>query len=409
MSAPIFLWDPVLSEAWPNSVEQADEYRIQLRGVGHDHSPRVDHFAELLKAKVAAEKSFDADFKQKGYLESAYLFQPQHTAALVSWDYFKDVYADLFFVLMVEAAREAGLLIYDTRSEWVFLPDGNMLPRQAASSWDKHVKAVKTKSKKGFNVATDMPSTDAQCEKLMRSVMLEPLTALGFTEKILKDNHLRDREYKAFILEVNGFRLEYQMYSFMKKVVDMNQLKVLPHYDGSVQVKQQDLYFFSEKKRGNHPDGRLQPAIYFDFNRQFCEVYPAGNIPSKALYFRTRSDIDAHLQKLIQAIQQLVSQCTSLSQLHYYIHYDENNLFKTQIMYQDYCTSFVYHLARRCEDDVGFVKLMEHMRSERLKITTIIDGEHSERYAMVVANYARDLAAFEAQHLLYLDRSALRE
>ena len=56
MSAPIFLWDPVLSEAWPNSVEQADEYRIQLREVGHDHSPRVDHFAELLKAKVAAEK-----------------------------------------------------------------------------------------------------------------------------------------------------------------------------------------------------------------------------------------------------------------------------------------------------------------------------------------------------------------
>ena len=78
-------------------------------------------------------------------------------------------------------------------------------------------------------------------------------------------------------------------------------------------------------------------------------------------------------------------------------------------MYQDYCTSFVYHLARRCEDDVGFVKLMERMRSERLKIITIIDGEHGERYAMVVANYARDLAAFEAQHLLYRDRSALRE
>ena len=174
-----------------------------MREVGHDHSPRVDHFAELLKAKVSAEKSFDADFKQKGYLESAYLFQPQHTAALVSWDYFKDAYADLFFVLMVEAAREAGLLIYDTRSEWVFLPDGNMLPRQAASSWDKQAKAVKAKAKKGFNVATDMPSTDAQCEKLMRSVMLEPLTALGFTEQILKDGW----EYKAFVLEINGCRL----------------------------------------------------------------------------------------------------------------------------------------------------------------------------------------------------------
>ena len=403
MSAPIFLWDPVLSEAWPNSVEQADEYRIQLRKVGHDHSPRVDHFAELLKAKVAVEKNFDADFKQDGYLESAYLFQPQHTAALVSWDYFKDAYADLFFVLMVEAAREAGLLIYDTRSEWVFLPDGNMLPRQAASSWDKHVKAVKTKSKKGFNVATDMPSTDAQCEKLMRSVMLEPLTALGFTEKILKDNHLRDHEYKAFILEINGFRLEYKMYSFMKKVVDMNHLKVLPHYDGSVQVKQQDLYFFSDKKRGNHPDGRLQPAIYFDFNRQFCEVYPAGNIPSKALYFRTRSDIDAHLQKLIQAIQQLVSQCTSLSQLHHYIHYDEQNLFKTQIMYQDHCSSFTYLLALHCEDDLGFAQLIERMRSVRLGISKRCYGEQSDKYALAVTAYDETLQKLEAQHRLRPD------
>ena len=387
MSAPIFLWDPVLSEAWPNSVEQADEYRIQLRGVGHDPSPRVDHFAELLKAKVAAEKSFDADFKQDGYLESAYLFKPQHTAALVSWDYFKDSYADLFFVLMVEAAREAGLLIYDTRSEWVFLPDGNMLPRQAASSWDKQAKAVKAKAKKGFNVATDMPSTDAQCEKLMRSVMLEPLTALGFTEQVLKDGYIRDREYKAFILEINGFRLEYKMYSFMKKVVDMNQLKVLPHYDGSVQVKQQDLYFFSEKKRGNHPDGRLQPAIHFDFNRQFCKVYPAGNISSKALYFRTRSDIDAHLQQLIQAIQQLVSQCTSLSQLHHYIHYDEQNLFKTQIMYQDYCTSFVYKLARRCEDDAGFAKLIDCMRRAFLNPYLVKYGKDSSDYVEAATAY----------------------
>ena len=206
-----------MSQAWPHSTDQADDYRIKLRGVGHDHSSRVDHFAELLKAKVAAEKTFDEDFKQQGYLETAYLFQPQHTAALVSWGYFKEAYADLFFVLMVEAAREAGLLIYDTRSEWVFLPDGNMLPHQAARAWDKHAKAVKAKFKKGFNVATDMPSTDAQCEKLMRSVMLEPLTALGFTEQVLKDDYLRDREYKAFILEIKGFRLEYQMYSFMKK------------------------------------------------------------------------------------------------------------------------------------------------------------------------------------------------
>ena len=263
MSAPIFLWDPVLSETWPNSVEQADEYRIQLRKVGHDHSPRVDHFAELLKAKVAAEKTFDADFKQKGYFESAYLFQPQHTAALVSWDYFKDAYADLFFVLMVEAAREAGLLIYDTRSEWVFLPDGNTLPRQAASSWDKQAKAVKAKAKKGFNVATDMPSTDAQCEKLMRLVMLEPLTALGFTEKILKDNHLRDREYKAFILEVNCFRLEYQMYSFMKKVLVMNKLELLPNYHDIVNVSHQDIYVFSEKKL---------PTIQMDSCIQRCDL-----------------------------------------------------------------------------------------------------------------------------------------
>ena len=72
MSAPIFLWDSVLSEAWPHSVAQADEYRIQLREVGHDHSPRVDHFAELLKAKLAAEKTFDAGFKS---------VQPAHHAA----------------------------------------------------------------------------------------------------------------------------------------------------------------------------------------------------------------------------------------------------------------------------------------------------------------------------------------
>jgi len=408
MSAPIFLWDPVLSEAWPNSVEQADEYRIQLRGVGHDHSPRVDHFSELLKAKVAAEKSFDADFKQDGYLESAYLFKPQHTAALISWDYFKDVHADLFFVLMVEAAREAGLLIYDTRSAWVFLPDGNMLPQQAALRWDKHAKAVKAKAKKGFNVATDMPSTDAQCEKLMRSVLLKPLTALGFTEQVCRDV-VHNREYKAFVLEKNGFRLEYKMYSFMKKIIDMDQLKVLPHYDGSVQVKQQDLYFFSEKRRDDRPDGRLYPAIRFSFNRQFCRVYPAGNIASKALYFRTRNEINGHLQKLVQAIEQLVSQCASLSQLHHYIHYDENNLFKTQIMYQDRCISFVYHLARRCEDDADFASLIERMRDVYLKIWANIEGEHSERYAMAVANYARDLAAFEAQHLLYLDRSVVRE
>lgn len=407
MSAPIFLWDPVLSEAWPNSVEQADEYRIQLRKVGHDHSPRVDHFAELLKAKVAAEKTFDADFKQDGYLESAYLFQPQHTAALVSWDYFKDAYADLFFVLMVEAAREAGLLIYDTRSEWVFLPDGNMLPRQAASSWDKHAKAVKAKAKKGFNVATDMPSTDAQCKKLMRSVMLEPLTALGFTEQVCKDDYLRDREYKAFILEINGFRLKYQLSSFMKKVLDNKNLKLLPHYGGTVVLKHQDIHFSEEERESESVE--FYPKFIFDFRRQFCKVYPAGNIPLKELYFRTRSEINSYLQQLIQAIQQLVSQCTSLSQMHHYIHYDEQNLFKTQIMYQDYCTSFVYHLARRCEDDVGFAKLIQHMRSVCLKIWANIDGEHSERYVMVVANYARDLAAFEAQHLLYLDRSALRE
>ena len=407
MSAPIFLWDPVLSEAWPNSVEQADEYRIQLREVGHDHSPRVDHFAELLKAKVAAEKTFDADFKQKGYLESAYLFQPQHTAALVSWDYFKDAYADLFFVLMVEAAREAGLLIYDTRSEWVFLPDGNMLPRQAASSWDKQAKAVKAKSKKGFNVATDMPSTDAQCEKLMRSVLLEPLTALGFTEQVCKDDYLRDREYKAFILEINGFRLKYQLSSFMKKVLDNKNLKLLPHYGGTVVLKHQDIHFSEEERESESVE--FYPKFTFDFRRQFCKVYPAGNIPLKELYFRIRSEINSYLQQLIQAIQQLVSQCTSLSQLHYYIHYDENNFFKTQIMYQDYCTSFVYHLARRCEDDVGFAKLIERMRSECLKIKSTINGEHSERYAMAVANYARDLAAFEAQHLLYLNRLALRE
>ncbi|MEC7121262.1 MAG: hypothetical protein VXW65_15355 [Pseudomonadota bacterium] len=407
MSAPIFLWDPVLSEALPNSVEQADEYRIQLRKVGHDHSPRVDHFAELLKAKVAAEKTFDADFKQKGYLESAYLFKPQHTAALVSWDYFKDAYADLFFVLMVEAAREAGLLIYDTRSEWVFLPDGNMLPRQAASSWDKHAKAVKAKSKKGFNVATDMPSTDAQCEKLMRSVMLEPLTALGFTEQVCKDDYLRDREYKAFILEINGFRLQYQLSSFMKKVLDQDHLKLLPHYGGSIGLTHQELHFFKEERENEFVE--VYPKFIFDFRRQFCKVCPAGNIPLKQLYFRTRSEIDSYLQRLIQALQQLVSQCTSLSQLHHYIHYDKNNLFKTQIMYQDYCTSFVYHLARRCEDDVGFANLIEHMRSVCLKIWANIDGEHSEGYAMVVANYARDLAAFEAEHLLYLDQSVLRE
>ena len=127
------------------------------------------------------------------------------------------------------------------------------------------------------------------------------------------------------------------------------------------------------------------------------------------MYFRTRSEINSYLQQLIQAIQQLVSQCTSLPQLHHYIHYDEDNFFKTQIMYQDYCTSFVYHLARRCEDDVGFVKLIERMRSECLKIKSTINGEHSERYAMAVANYARDLAAFEAEHLFYLDKSVLRE
>ena len=407
MSAPIFLWDPVLSEAWPNSVEQADEYRIQLREVGHDHSPRVDHFAELLKAKVAAEKTFDADFKQKGYLESAYLFQPQHTAALVSWDYFKDAYADLFFVLMVEAAREAGLLIYDTRSEWVFLPDGNMLPRQAASSWDKQAKAVKAKAKKGFNVATDMPSTDAQCEKLMRSVMLEPLTALGFTEQVLKDSP--SREYKAFVLETNGFRLEYKMYSWMQKTVDQNQLKLLPHYSDAINVRHQDIYIFLDENVSNCPDNRLFPPIQFNFNRQFCRVYPAGNIPLNPLLFSTRRKINIYLQQLTQAIQQLVSQCASLLQLHHYIHYDEKNIFNTQIMYQDYCEPFIYHLARRCEDDVGFSKLIQHMRSVCLKIWANIDGEHSEGYAMAVANYARDLAAFKAQHLLYLDKSALRE
>jgi len=405
MSAPIFLWDPVLSEAWPNSVAQADEYRIQLRTVGHDHSPRVDHFAELLKAKVAAEQTFDADFKQDGYLESAYLFKPQHTAALVSWDYFKDTYADLFFVLMVEAAREAGLLIYDTRSEWVFLPDGNMLPRQAASSWDNHAKAVKAKAKKGFNVATDMPSTDAQCEKLMRSVMLEPLTALGFTEQILKDGW----EYKAFVLEINGFRLEYQVSSFMKKVWDGKELKLLPHYSDSVQVKHQDIYFFSEKKRGNHPDGRLQPAIRFDFSRQFCRVYPAGHIHSEALHFRTRHEINFYLQQLIQAIQQLFSQCTSPSQLHHYIHHDENNLFKTQIMYPDYPNApfssyqFVYNLANHCEDATGFAQLISRIRSVFLQVTANCYGEDSSEYVSHVAAYDRQVAECEARYRFALE------
>lgn len=386
MSAPIFLWDPVLSQAWPNSVEQADEYRIQLRGVGHDQSPRVDHFAELLKTKVAAEKSFDADFKKDGYLESAYLFQPQHTAALVSWDYFKDAYADLFFVLMVEAAREAGLLIYDTRSEWVFLPDGNMLPRQAASSWDKHAKAVKAKSKKGFNVATDMPSTDAQCEKLMCSVMLEPLTALGFTEQICRDV-VHNREYKAFVLERNGFRLEYKMYSFMKKInLDRKELRLLPNYSDSVHLSHKDIIFL-QKKTIEKPDGNLHPSIRFNFNRQFCPILRGGRIPSEALYFLTRSEINVYLQHLIQAIQQLVIQCTSLSQLHHYIHYDEQNLFKTQIMYQDYCTSFVYQLARRCEDDAGFAKLIDCMRRAFLNPYLVKYGKDSSNYVEAATSY----------------------
>jgi hypothetical protein len=328
----------------------------------------------------------------------------------VSWDYFKDVYADLFFVLMVEAAREAGLLIYDTRSEWVFLPDGNMLPRQAASSWDKHVKAVKTKSKKGFNVATDMPSTDAQCEKLMRSVLLEPLTALGFTEQILKDNHLRDREYKAFILEVNGFRLEYQMYSFMKKVLVMNKLELLPNYHDIVNVSHQDIYVFSEKKITDNSDGRLHPEMRFDFNRQFARVNPAGSYTqSEALHFRTRNEIDSYLQRLIQAIQQLVSQCSSLSQLHHYIHYDEHNLFKTQIMYQEFPNTrpyqFVYHLAYRCEDPAGLAQLILRMRNVLIGISAKCNGEDSERYALTVKVYDERLSECEAQYRLSLEHA----
>ena len=177
------------------------------------------------------------------------------------------------------------------------------------------------------------------------------------------------------------------MYSFMKKSWDGRELTTMPHYSDSVQVKHQDIYFFSEKKRGNHPDGRLQPAIRFDFNRQFCKVYPAGNIPSEALYFRTRDEIDNYLQKLIQAIQQMVSQCNSLSQLHHYIHYDEQNLFKTQIMYQDYCTSFVYQLARRCEDDAGFAKLIDCMRREFLNPYLVKYGKDSSNYVEAATSY----------------------
>ena len=221
----------------------------------------------------------------------------------------------------------------------------------------------------------------------MRSVMLEPLTALGFTEKILKDNHLRDREYKAFILEVNGFRLEYQMYSFMKRVLDGHELKVLPHYCDVIDLANENVFVFLENKRSNHPDGSWRLTFNFDFGRQFCKVYPAGNIPSEALYFRTRDEIDTYLQKLIQAIQQMVGQCNSLSQLHHYIHYDEQNLFKTQIMYQDYCTSFVYQLARRCEDDAGFSKLIDCMRRAFLNPYLVKYGKDSSNYVEAATAY----------------------
>jgi hypothetical protein len=409
MSAPIFLWDPILSQAWPHNTDQADDYRIKLRGVGHDHSPRVDHFAELLKAKVAAEKTFDEDFKQKGYLETAYLFQPQHTAALVSWDYFKDAYADLFFVLMVEAAREAGLLIYDTRSEWVFLPDGNMLPHQAARAWDKHAKAVKAKFKKGFNVATDMPSTDAQCEKLMRSVMLEPLTALGFTEQVCKHPSLRNREYEAFILEINGFRLEYRMHSSMKKVIDQDQLKTLPHYGDSVAVSHQNIYFLVGESGGDTPKRRLFTPARFNFYRQFCPLHPTGYISSELLFFCTRREINQYLQNLVRAIQQLVSQCTSLSQLHHYIHDDEKNLFKTQLICQDYCEPFIYQLARHCEGEEEFTNLIERMRSIFLKIRANIYGKPSENFDLCVVKYTQELARLETQYLERLQHAEKRD
>ena len=298
-------------------------------------------------------------------------------------------------------------------SEWVFLPDGNMLPHQAARAWDKHVKAVKAKFKKGFNVATDMPSTDAQCEKLMRSVLLEQLTALGFTEQVLKDSP--SREYKAFVLETNGLRLEYKMYSFMKKVLDGHELKVLPHYSDSVHLEHQDLYVPSEKNP-NSSAGCRHLTMRFNFNRQFCHTYPAGHTPSTSIYFLTRSEIDVYLQRLVHAIQQLVSQCGSLSQLHHYIHYDEQNLFKTQMMYQDYPNTpkigdyqFIYNLAHHCEDSFGVAELVSRMRRVFVRISANCHGENSTEYLSSLAAYDTRLAECDARYRLSLEHAAKRE
>ena len=127
-------------------------------------------------------------------------------------------------------------------------------------------------------------------------------------------------------------------------------------------------------------------AIEF-LSHTFYNSLPKEKRSTPEIYFAGTNMSSVYLQHLIQAIQQLVIQCTSLSQLHHYIHYDEQNLFKTQIMYQDYCTSFVYQLARRCEDDAGFAKLIDCMRRAFLNPYLVKYGKDSSNYVEAATAY----------------------
>jgi hypothetical protein len=173
MSHGVYVWDPQPFGVEPTTYEEVSEtFKKIIGSVQNSPSQRILAFAKQLQDKIVEIDPEDELLKTNfGHYENEI---KEHKKAVLSIELPTEYIIEVLRVL-VQAAHEHRLVIFDDHMGMIFLPNGHILPESKAEIWKGALREV---------ASTDFPRTKAAFKKWFHPLFENMLAKHGFNKKV---------------------------------------------------------------------------------------------------------------------------------------------------------------------------------------------------------------------------------
>ncbi len=200
MSHGVYVWDPQPFGVEPTTYEEVSEtFKKIIVSVQNSPSQRILAFAKQVQDKIVEIDPEDELLKTNfGHYENEI---KEHKKAVLSIELPTEYIIEVLRVL-VQAAHEQRLVIFDDHMGMIFLPNGHILPESKAEIWKGALREV---------ASTDFPRTKAAFKKWFHPLFENMLAKHEFI-KNSKDTNGNSKYIRHTPLGDQHILIEYQGY-----------------------------------------------------------------------------------------------------------------------------------------------------------------------------------------------------